>query len=90
MKDAVYGSAQRIGSANAMASDDSAPMTRSLWKPGESSSAERKADNMPCTEERRSMSAVPAALMINPRLNMACRRPAQIVLAIGLSSFPDF
>jgi hypothetical protein len=47
MKDAVYGSAASMGKASAMASDDSAPMIRSLWKPGESSSAERKADNMP-------------------------------------------
>ena len=45
--DAVYGSAASMGRASAMASEDSAPMIRSLWKPGESSSAERKADNMP-------------------------------------------
>ena len=47
MKDAVYGSAASMGRASAMASEDSAPMIRSLWNPGESSSAERKADNMP-------------------------------------------
>ena len=33
-KDAVYGSAAKMGRASAMASDDSAPMIRSLWKPG--------------------------------------------------------
>ena len=31
MKDAVYGSAASMGKASAMASDDSAPMIRSLW-----------------------------------------------------------
>jgi len=47
MKDAVYGSAQRIGKVSAMASEDRALMTRSLWKPGESSSAERNPASMP-------------------------------------------
>ena len=47
MKDAVYGSAASMGRASAMASEDSAPMIRSLWKPGESSSAERNPASMP-------------------------------------------
>ena len=47
MKDAVYGSAASMGKASAMASEDSALMIRSLWKPGESSSAERKPASMP-------------------------------------------
>ena len=72
--DAVYGSAESMGRASAMASDDSAPMIRSLWKPHASSSAERKPASIPCTEERRSMRAVPTVLMTNPRLNMACDR----------------
>ena len=71
MKEAVYGSAQRIGSANAMASDERAPMIRSLWKPGERSSAERKPESMPCTEERSSTKAVPEAPIRKPRLSMA-------------------
>jgi len=71
MKEAVYGSAQRIGKVSAMASEDRALMTRSLWKPGERSSAERKADNMPCTEERSSTKAAPEAPIRKPRLSMA-------------------
>ena len=47
MKDAVYGSAASMGKASAMASEDSALMIRSLWKPGESSSAERNPASMP-------------------------------------------
>lgn len=46
MKEAVYGSAAKIGKANAMASEDSALMIRSLWKPWERNSAERKPDNI--------------------------------------------
>ena len=47
MKDAVYGSAASMGRASAMASDERAPMIRSLWKPGESSSAERNPASIP-------------------------------------------
>jgi len=91
MKDAVYGSAASMGKASAMASDDSAPMTRSLWKPGESSSAERKPASIPCTEERSGMSAAPKVLIRKARPSMACRRPAQMARFMGsLSPFRDF
>ena len=37
------------------------------------------------------MRAVPAALMMNPRLNMACDRPAKMARFMGsLSPFRDF
>ena len=47
MKDAVYGSAASMGRASAMASEDSAPMIRSLWKPHTSSPSARKPASMP-------------------------------------------
>lgn len=77
MKEAVYGSAAKIGKANAMASEDSALMIRSLWKPWERNSAERKPDNMPCTVEGSSSSTVPETPIRNARLSMACLRLAQ-------------